>query len=567
MKHITTSIVLLFLFVQSTQSQIIDSIYDVMNPRNRTFWNSVQSLISTEHRSCIAIADFGDVFKIDSLGHIAWHANIPFNEFRSIRVTGTYTSTVSEPKYFFFFSWYDECDTGNPYKFFKFDFEGNFIEESTNSSIQGYSTFYGGNFEFPPLPKLPKYLLSIGGKPTLYYSPDSTVLVSNISDGRAADINANGDFVLGTKDSIFIYKQEAGIFQKTSHVQYGNGDYQYWIRWISDSTLLHMENKKATIFNSSLDSITSYSISPGYKRNSATWHDPFLHLTIGNEVDTQIVILDKNLKIVFEIKSSLLGESLNDFIFYPDSTILISGNQYYSSGEGFNYFKTIDFSSTGGKNITDVSVVNWVSNGIHPKGEYGCMGYPEYESFRLDDVHVEIKNEGNVPLERAIITSHEPYCLFYCSPQYFYRDTFTDLHLLPGETRDIYLGDIQIERDKGIVPEPLCLGVILPDNHLDADKSNNFLCLQDPVGISTINEAKEFILYPNPTTDFIYFNWAIPKNAKWKILNSIGTMAMTGSAETTGIQQVDVSFLPPGMYFLEFKIEDGKTKSGKFVKR
>ena len=76
---------------------------------------------------------------------------------------------------------------------------------------------------------------------------------------------------------------------------------------------------------------------------------------------------------------------------------------------------------------------------------------------------------------------------------------------------------------------------------------------------SSVSETKSinFSVYPNPTSHQIQFNGLEKSGMKYKIINSIGKILLSGKIESN---QIDCSTLPNGIYLL--KVNDGDGKSG-----
>ena len=82
--------------------------------------------------------------------------------------------------------------------------------------------------------------------------------------------------------------------------------------------------------------------------------------------------------------------------------------------------------------------------------------------------------------------------------------------------------------------------------------------------------GQTFTLSPNPAHDYLYigFNQTRPvQKADFSLINSQGIMLKSFEINNTGRQSIHVSDLPPGVYFLLVKHEDGTTAQKRFVKQ
>jgi len=83
-----------------------------------------------------------------------------------------------------------------------------------------------------------------------------------------------------------------------------------------------------------------------------------------------------------------------------------------------------------------------------------------------------------------------------------------------------------------------------------------------------VDEMYEIILHPNPTTDQLHFNIQSPKairELEVTIYDTMGKVLKINNLEMESSDSLDVSQLPPGVYLISFRMEDG-ILSRKFVK-
>ena len=99
----------------------------------------------------------------------------------------------------------------------------------------------------------------------------------------------------------------------------------------------------------------------------------------------------------------------------------------------------------------------------------------------------------------------------------------------------------------------------------EATASSRYL-FSIPSGLSTLHTPPNAIqLYPNPATQFIQINQDLALDGqKIYLINSLGKRVETVSSPSFRSNQLDVSTLPNGMYFICIESEDGQIASGKF---
>lgn len=83
-----------------------------------------------------------------------------------------------------------------------------------------------------------------------------------------------------------------------------------------------------------------------------------------------------------------------------------------------------------------------------------------------------------------------------------------------------------------------------------------------PLGISSISNSSHYLISPNPANTFIQFHHYDFNWKKASIYSSIGTKVMSILNEST----VNIEDLPPGVYIILFKSENGTTIKEQFIK-
>ena len=108
--------------------------------------------------------------------------------------------------------------------------------------------------------------------------------------------------------------------------------------------------------------------------------------------------------------------------------------------------------------------------------------------------------------------------------------------------------------------------LVVNDGIVNSDPDTVFVTVTGTVGIRS-NKVQDILLYPNPVSTSLNIklssNWSY--NTNIRLFNAIGSL-MIESKMNGNEQQIDVSSLPSGVYFIE--IRDGQNSvSRKIIKR
>lgn len=80
--------------------------------------------------------------------------------------------------------------------------------------------------------------------------------------------------------------------------------------------------------------------------------------------------------------------------------------------------------------------------------------------------------------------------------------------------------------------------------------------------------AQELKVYPNPVTDYFYFeyNATYTKNAKLQVYNTLGKVVITKELnDKQGTEKIYVSDLEKGMYFCSLLVDDNRVITKKII--
>ena len=162
--------------------------------------------------------------------------------------------------------------------------------------------------------------------------------------------------------------------------------------------------------------------------------------------------------------------------------------------------------------------------------------------FYVEDLDGDGDNDilASLYIEKKIIWLENDGTGNFGTPQVIYSEGFTPI----GLTADDFNGDGKMDVAAGI------------------SGSNKIIWFENkgPLGILE-NTTNLFSLYPNPTNELLNINSNI-SISEITIYNNLGQLLL--NAENTN--QINVSALSPGIYFVKIKDENGQTETKKIIK-
>ena len=142
--------------------------------------------------------------------------------------------------------------------------------------------------------------------------------------------------------------------------------------------------------------------------------------------------------------------------------------------------------------------------------------------------------------------------------------TFVDIGTLPGAGTDLGLNSYTF------VDEDPELGMnYYRIKQVDLNGAFSYSAVVE-VSRTEVNSISFSNIYPNPTNDQIFLDYALPRGveAEYQIINMAGKGIQAGSLEAgEGIRQFSISLkdFSPGMYVFVMKSSRGKIKSKRFI--
>lgn len=215
------------------------------------------------------------------------------------------------------------------------------------------------------------------------------------------------------------------------------------------------------------------------------------------------------------------------------------------------FVQSFDTLGQSAYNPLDVSIeaVSFVSSPAVEDLGYAC------QSLRFSGVAIKIENTGQEVLQKISLNSRFDRCQGICSSAFTYFYTFDNLNLEPGEAVTLPVGDISAPGIPQQEEVELCFWASLPNGKIDKQASNDLKCQSLLINDSP-TLAKDFSLrlFPNPAADQIQVSFSSPlwSDQIGKIYNSQGQLMTTYHLrQGTNLQEIDISRLSPGAYFLQ----------------
>jgi len=141
------------------------------------------------------------------------------------------------------------------------------------------------------------------------------------------------------------------------------------------------------------------------------------------------------------------------------------------------------------------------------------------------------------------------------------------VNLLPGLDTLISLGDLFDSEIGTELPDniKLCIWLSTPDNLLDADNTNDFVCetfnLKNITSTNNIFTSNDLEIFPNPSSDFLNIDFKNTEltDSKIQVVDPLGRVVFSDKNER-GVysKSLNISNLSKGIYFLILKNEKGK---------
>ena len=537
------------------RAQLVDSIYPEMNSWDRYPANFILQCHQLSDTSFLIINRYNDMYAINLSGVIMWKQDIPSSDSLPSVIANSSANPGKYAEQLYLTYYLNDCEKRGELQRVIFD-----IETRSFQTILGTPRLEE-RILFQRQPGLPQYAYATDSSLVIVYDADSLVELGPFQHKPFYEIGADGKIMVFANDSILLYQVNmTGVSlqnQLEDHVQYRI----YWMAFASDSTLIVNTDEAILLVDLAWNTIREVPI-PETKFyptiHDRQWQDPYVIIDMPYYGLDSIVVLNSELDFELTIRGPL-ESSMDEMIYYGDSLLLVTG-EAYGFLNSHSFIKAFDFSEEYDNSITDVGIVDVTHDYAVMLDTIPCAD-TELQRNQWINMQVEIINTGNTVIDSVVISSAFSSCPVGCGIEKFYRRTFHQLNLEPGQTQILSLGDVEI-MNLNLSPDiEACMMVLLPDNRTDIISTNNITCVYRTVSATEVAE-NEIDLYPNPVHDQFFI--------KGDGMYSISIFDMQGricfqQEHTISDQAINVKDLQSGMYILHIADEKGNVHAEKVI--
>lgn len=191
-----------------------------------------------------------------------------------------------------------------------------------------------------------------------------------------------------------------------------------------------------------------------------------------------------------------------------------------------------------------------------------------YEVAVTFNLAITIRNYGSLPIHDIAVASHQ-FGAFNCSE----RRDFFNFSFSPGLAPD-HDTTLQVSVWARGVNQPsglsllytYCMFTLAPNQHIDANASNNDFCLTLVGTRNPANELQSIQVYPNPAQDILHIN-SPDHLASVQVFDSYGRSVLQASLDGSSPQNIHIGTLPAGMYWVQATSNQGVYRLQKFIKQ
>ena len=269
-----------------------------------------------------------------------------------------------------------------------------------------------------------------------------------------------------------------------------------------------------------------------------------------------------NDSLVLKENFGLVEESEFQFIGNGPDRLSLAGQETYGpnmplGGTRMPFVK--DYSYTGlnfstGRDVAVVDVQLGTATAAVPHSTYQGIFYP--------DAKVTVENFGSQPVDELYVRFRNPNTLEEFSQK------FSGISLLPNETVTLFLDDFWLRTS--VAPggiQEICFWTSHPDFRLDANSTNDGLCLDLLVSDQEPLENFGFTVYPNPSSSGSTVDIQLPSSVEGgavRVFNNLGVLV--GTFDAGNLQSsIAMPKYPSGLYYMALEADGQVLKTLKFV--
>lgn len=264
----------------------------------------------------------------------------------------------------------------------------------------------------------------------------------------------------------------------------------------------------------------------------------------GNDLDSIKLLNIKNSISIDTLTFELLAD-VREFIVANNNYTFI-GNSFSNQIAVYNY-NTSDIGSIN-PNLPDLTIVDFNIDSIII--DYITLPETTFAYGYSFNTELTIKNSGTDTLNTFSIYLDLNGGM-NCAQNYLYQK-FTDLEILPNQ---LYTVNLRRAYQEGVQANELCFECLAPNSELETDITNNSLCKKFVITDIENKTQLNFIVYPNPTKDFLYIE---SPNFELKIIELTdmnGRLLIKRAASEQKIK-FEIGNLKSGIYILKINSID-----------
>ncbi|MBI1225223.1 MAG: T9SS type A sorting domain-containing protein [Bacteroidetes bacterium] len=390
---------------------------------------------------------------------------------------------------------------------------------------------------------------------------------------KSGTFGPGNDYALLSGDSILVYNEYSSTVLYDSS---GNllSIYPYKfdkIKVTPQGNILCSSDDSLYLLSSNLELINALALTQGvYIEDFDANGDKVAILTTSNSAFIYSEDLDSLSMFEFDARFSAQQ------IILENDRLVVSGQTFYGSQPWANVvaqpvIKKIPLNGPTLSETKDIGAFS-ISN---PSGiVFTEMPY-EFYKLTYEDIYVSVKNFGNTVVnDMNLNLDFGDFALSWedCWIEYQnYKRHFSNLNLAPGDTKELYFGDITVwhKNTTGYSPsENICIWTSSPDKKIETDRTNDKACIQvltdTKEGGLTVPTIK---IWPNPAQDFVQLQMeGVHGTAQFQILDVQGRVLKSILVENgQSDAELSVSDIPNGMYLWRLVKQEGKIYSGKIA--
>lgn len=168
------------------------------------------------------------------------------------------------------------------------------------------------------------------------------------------------------------------------------------------------------------------------------------------------------------------------------------------------------------------------------------------------DFSVLIANHGQTVLDKVdVLVGFEWNDTWICYERPAIRKRFTQLALLPGESKLLDFGDIYAGFQPA-VPTEICFWTSAPNERPDNNPDDDIYCHKVIVNADEPQIHSHLRIFPNPANDFLKVEHSdLFGSGDWQLSNSVGQVVASGSlSKGEQVLELEIRSFPDGFYFL-----------------